>query len=278
MPLWIILSFLAGAVGSLANILYRTTLKDGQDALISTWMLQVSRLVFATAFVVWFGVSFTTRSIALLAMLGCIEVVGMYAYMRMHAASALSISTIVQRSRILWTAILAAVFVGETFTFIEVCGLLILFIGVSVVAAPHLLRTDKGMQFAYVSAVIFSITTIMIKATIGSIPPAAQVVGLAFPSVIIFPILTRGFGNRLKRFTQNRFFLKLSAALANVIQLFLIVYAIALGPAARASAVDQGTLVLSVLVGIILLGERTDVPRKLLGSFFVLLGIAAVSW
>lgn len=278
MPLWIVLSLLAGVVGSISNLFYRTTLKDDQDAVVSTWILQVSRLAFAIVLIVWLGLSLNVRSLVILAILGGIEVVGMYAYMRMHAASALSISSLVQRSRILWTAILAAVFVGETFTLMEVSGLLVLFVGVSVVALPHKLRHDKGVQFAYISAILFSITTVMIKATIGSIPPAAQVAGLAFPSVIVFPMFTRGFRNRLKRFTQDRFWMKLFAAFTNVIQLFLSVYALAVGPAAKSSAVFQGSLVLSVFAGIILLGEREDLRRKLLGSALVLLGIATMTW
>jgi len=50
-----------------------------------------------------------------------------------------------------------------------------------------------------------------------------------------------------------------------------------IGPAAKISAVFQGSLVLSVFAGIILLGEREDLQRKLLGSSLVIIGIAAMS-
>jgi len=278
MPLWVTLSLLAGVAGSISNILYRITLKESVDASVTAWFLQVLRLICALVIIVWFGISFDLRSVVILTILGLIEVVGMYAYMRMHAASALSVSAIVQRSRIIWTAILAAMFVGETFTPMQIGGLLVLFLGVSAVAAPHTLRTDKGVQFALLSAFLFSVTTIMIKATIGSIPPAAQVAGLAFPSIFIFPMLTKSFGSKLKQFTRDRIWLKFFAALGNVAVLFLTVYAFAIGPAAKISAIFQGSLVISVFGGIILLGERDDMHRKLFGAALVISGIIATSY
>lgn len=264
-------------MGSVSNVLYRTTLKESLDASASTWILQLLRFICALVIIVWLGISFDIRSIVILSILGLIEVVGMYAYMRMHAASALSVSAIVQRSRIIWTAILAAIFVGETFTPIQLGGLLVLFLGVSAVAAPHKLRGDKGVQFALLSAFLFSITTIMIKATIGSIPPAAQVAGLALPSLIVFPMFSKNFGSKLKQFTRDRMALKLVAASSSVAVLFLTVYAYAIGPAAKIGAIFQGSLVLSVFAGIILLGEREDLSRKLLGSILVIIGIVAMS-
>lgn len=277
MPLWISLNIIAGVVGSISNIFYRTTLKDDQDAVASTWILQASRLALAIFLMVWLSISLTLSSIVILSVLGAIEVFGMYAYMRMHAASALSVSAIVQRSKIFWTAILAAIFVGETFTPMQVGGLLILFLGVSAVAAPHKLRNDKGVQFAYISAILFSITSVMIKATIGSIPPAAQIAGLAFPSVIVFPLVTKGFRGRVKQFLVRRTWMKLFAAFTNAIQVSLTIYALAVGPAAKGGAIFQGSLVLSVFAGIILLGEREDLGRKLLGSLLVIIGIGTMS-
>lgn len=277
MPLWVSLSLLAGVFGSISNVLYRTTLKESLDAPVSTWFLQILRLVLALVIIVWLGISFDVRSVVILTILGCVEVVGMYAYMRMHAASALSVSAIVQRSRIIWTAILAAIVVGEAFTPLQVGGLFILFVGVSTVTAPHKLRVDKGVQFALLSAFLFSVTTVMIKATISSIPPAAQVAGLALPSIIVFPILSKNFGSKIRQFTRDRIALKFFAALGNVAVLFLTVYAFAIGPAAKISAIYQGSLVLSVFAGIILLGEREDLGRKLLGSLLVIVGIGAMS-
>ena len=277
MPLWVSLSLLAGLSSSVSNIFYRTTLKGEQDAALSTWLLQICRMACAIAFVIWLHITFTLQSVIILLCLGFVEIVGVYTYMRMHAMSALSVSSIIQRTRILWTAILAAIFVGEAFTPLEVAGLLILFVGVSVVAAPQKLREDKGILFAYVSAIMFSVTTVLIKATLSSIPPAAQVVGLAAPSIIVFPLITKGFGARFRRFTSERLWMKLIAAFGNVAGLFLTVYAYAVGPAAKASAIFQGSLVLGVFAGIILLGEKKDIWPKVVGSVVVLLGIVTVS-
>lgn len=278
MQLWIVLSLVAGISGSISNVLYRTTLKDGNDSFISSWFLQLFRLVSAVILLIYFRVSITLQSIEILVVLGLVEAIGMYSYMKMHSMSALSISTVIQRSRIIWTAILAIIFIGETFTIIQGVGLTILFIGVIAVTAGRSLRADKGMQFAYISAIIFSITTILIKAMIHAIHPFALIAGLSLPTVVLFPFIKHDFNIKAKQFTENLIWQKIGASVLNIIALFISVYAISVGPAAKSSAIYQGVLSLSVFIGIILLGERDNIWRKTIGSVLVIIGIIAISW
>lgn len=273
-----LLSLIAGVTGSISNVLYRTTLKDGYDSFVSSWFLQLFRLVSSIILILYLKVTVTLQSVEILILLGLIESVGMYSYMKMHSMSSLSISTVIQRSRIIWTALLSIIFIGETFTTVQSVGLLILFIGVVAVTIGKSLRSDKGIQFAYISAVIFSITTILIKVLITSIHPVALVAGLSLPTVMLFPILKRDFKTRAKQFAKHKIFPKIGASFLNVCALFLSVYALSVGPVAKSSAIYQGMLSLSVFIGILFLGERENLVRKMIGSVLVIIGIVTIGY
>src|SRR6185369_10833504 len=155
---WIVIAFISGLLSNTSNFLHRFLLKDDQDPALYTWFLEVMRLIVAVIFLFFsFHLHLSTNTLLLLLALGGVEAISIYVYMKQHAFTALSISTIISRTRLIWTALFAFVFLGEHLSPISYVGIVILFLGLSVGTAPHKIMADRGMKFAYLSAILISI-------------------------------------------------------------------------------------------------------------------------
>lgn len=69
------------------------------------------------------------------------------------------------------------------------------------------------------------------------------------------------------------FFLKIAGILGNIVSSYLLLLALRGGEVSKVNAVYQGMLIFSVLAGIIILKERQDIFKKLLGSIITLTGV-----
>src|SRR5258708_36226215 len=99
----------------------------------------------------------------LLLAMGATEFVSVYFYMKMHAYSHLSVSTILSRTRLIWIPLIAFFFIGEHLKITTYIGIIILFIGLIIATAPKKLQFDKGQTYAYLAAFIIAINTVQLK-------------------------------------------------------------------------------------------------------------------
>lgn len=271
---WVIIAFISGLLSNTSNFLHRFLLKDDQDPALYTWFLEVIRLTVAAIFLIFnFQLVLSTHALLLLLALGLVEGISIYIYMKQHAFASLSISTIISRTRLIWTALFAFIFLGEHLSVIAYVGIFILFLGLSIGTAPHKIFIDKGMKYAYLSAIFISISNTLFKSA--SVVASAPVIvtAMAIPTVIGYPIVLKNSRQRIRKFLQIKLFNKIIAALANVGALFFLLWAIRLGPVSIVNAIYQGTMIFAILAGIIFLKEREDVAKKLLGTAIALVGI-----
>lgn len=271
---WVIIAFISGILSNTSNFLHRFLLKDDQDPTLYTWFLEVVRLLIALLFLAFnFYLIFSWQTVWLLLALGIVEAVSIYIYMKQHAFTALSISTIISRTRLIWTALFAFIFLGEQLSSIAYIGIAILFLGLSIGTAPHKIFIDKGMKYAYSSAILISISNNLFKSASAVASAPVIVTAMAIPTVIGYPLLLKNSRQRIRKFLQIKLFNKTLAALANVGALFFLLWAISLGPVSMVNAIYQGTMIFAILAGIIFLREREDIWQKLIGTVIAFVGI-----
>ncbi len=271
---WVLIAFISGLLSNTSNFLHRFLLKDDQDPALYTWFLEVVRLSVAVIFLAFnFYLIFSLQTVWLLIALGVVEAVSIYVYMKQHAFTSLSISTIISRTRLIWTALFAFIFLGEQLSPMAYFGIVVLFLGLSIGTAPHKIFIDKGMKYAYLSAIFISVSNNLFKSVSAVASAPVIVAAMAIPTVIGYPLILKNSRQRIRKFLQTKLLNKTIAALANVGALFFLLWAISLGPVSIVNAIYQGTMIFAILAGIIFLKEREDVLKKLIGTAIALVGI-----
>lgn len=274
-PEWVILAVLAGLGSNILNFFSRYILKDKDgDATAWAWTFEFLRLLFFLPFVFFdFKIDTSFKSLMILLSVGLTEFISVYFYMKMHKYTHLSISTILSRTRLIWVPVIAFLFFGERLSNLEYIGILILFFGLSIAVAPHKLFLDKGSFYANLAAFMIGVNTVLLKESVSYASTPVIMMFFSLPAVILFPIFMKNAKKRLIDQNLDRKLPKLAGVGANVIALFLLMAALRVGDVSRVNGLYQGMLVFGVLGGIILLKERQDIKRKLLGTAVTIIGI-----
>lgn len=275
--LWVIYALLGGVLSNIFNFFNRLFLKDQGDATSWAWFFEFLRLpVFLIAAFFDNYVKLNIYSIIILFGVGISECLSTFFYMKMHAHTHLSISTILYRTRIIWIPILAFLFINEHLSNLEYIGIVILFIGLSTVVAPHRFFIDKGALYANLAGFFTAVNTLFLKAAIPYASTSIIMVAMSFFPSLIFPFFIKNVKQRIKAETTKQLSIKLVAVAINVISSYLLLFALQRGNASLVNAVYQSMMVLSVLAGIIILKEHKDLLRKLLGTAITLIGVILV--
>lgn len=281
LPVWFTLSITSSLASTAFNFLSRYLLKDGDDATAYAWYNEALRFVifFGLAFFDW-RIIITPYSLLLFVLVGLSEFIGGYFYMKMHAYNELSISTILYRTRLVWVAIISFFFLGEQLQMVDYLGILIIFFGVTLTAAPKKLFIDKGVKYASLAGFVVAINVVLIKMLLPYGSPAVINTAMAIPAIFLFPLFMKHAATRITTLFKTNVVLKTLAVILSVAQLLIFTFALQFGDASKVNAVYQSMMVISVLAGIIFLKERRDIGKKLLGAGITIVGVVllTLSW
>lgn len=271
LPSWFFFAVLAGLASNLFNFSVRHLLKDKDEAISFGWFSEVIRFCIALL-ILPFDAHFQLSSGAIIAflILGLVEVISIYFFTKMHTFSQLSISTIISRTRLVWVPILAFLFLGEILNTTDYLGIIIVFIGLSVAVSPRKIVSDKSIKFAHFSALAAAGTAISLKYASPFMSGSFQLIGLSFLSIIFYPFFIK---QGIKDIFKRRLLIKLLACVFNAIAIYLYAYALKIGEVGKVTAIYQGMMIVSVVLGIVVLKEREDVTKKILGTIIVLFAI-----
>lgn len=276
---WLLLAFLGGVSSNISSFFSRTILKDDRgDSTLYAWFFEAFRfVVFIVVSLFDFHAVWTFYSVLLLLLMGASEFVSIFFYMKMHRYSHLSISTILSRTRLVWIPLIALVLVGEHLKPVMYIGILVLFIGLAVATAPHKLQFDRGQQYAYLAAFLIALNAVQMKMNQPFATPAVLIVFLTAPSTFLYPLLIKDRRKRIKKFFKHKLSAKFFGGVSSVAAIYFFTLALRSGPVSVVNAIYQGTMVLSVLAGIFILGEKEDTKRKIIGSVVTLIGVLLLS-
>jgi drug/metabolite transporter (DMT)-like permease len=281
MPLltnWIFLSIIAGLASNVFNFINRYLLKGDEDSTAYTWFYEVTRLfAFSLIAIVDWKLVLTSYSIIIFLLLGITEWISAYWYMKMHEHAHLSISSIISRTRLFWVPILAFFIIHESLKTPEYLGIIILFVGLSVVVSPKKLFVDKGANYANLAAFMIALNIVITKMALPYGSNAVINAAMALLPTLFFPLFIPNSTKRLKKIFQNNLLIKIIAIGFNVISVYVFTAALRFGDSGKVTAVYQGMIIVSILAGIIFLHERKDIGKKLVGAAITIVGVVVLS-
>ena len=275
---WLVVAFIGGLLSNSLHFVSRLILRDGDDPTAVAWIQSVFRTVL---FAIWAVFSFSLKidltSLALLCGLGLLEIYSMYTYMKMHSNAQLSLSAILSRTRLFWIPVIAFFVFGERLQLYEYAGIVILFIGLAIVSTPKKIMVDPGVRYAYIFGFVAAVINILIKANQNNASIPVMMVFMSLPSAVGIPFLMKDGFSRIGASLKRNVKWKIVSGLLSFISIFVLTYAIRIGPVSKVSAIQQGMLIVSVLAGIILLKERDHMWKKILGSLITLVGVYLIT-
>lgn len=271
---WLIIAIAAGLFSNLTNFCARFALRKDNDPLSFALSLEISRaLLFGLLAFVDFSISLSLKSVLLLSALGLFEPISIYLLMKMHEYNQLSVSSIISRTRMIWVVVLAFIFLGESLQAKQYIGIFILFIGLSIAVSPHKFFMDKGIKIALLNAVGAAIITVLIKAASSYASIPVLMVWMSLPSLFIFPLLIKDTRKRLSQFVGQNPMAVFGFTGSSLFAMYGYVFAIKHGSVSIATAVYHAMIIVAVVAGITLLGEKEDVVKKILGTLVTIAGI-----
>ncbi len=154
----------------------------------------------------------------------------------------------------------------------EYLGIAILFIGISIVVAPHKFFIDKGAKFANGAAFFIAINTIILKLLVPYASSSVIMIAMCLPSALLFPFFMKNSKQRLFAAAKEHFWWKMVAVSISIIASYLLIFALHAGDVSKVNAIYQSMMVFAVLGGIIFLKEREDIVKKCIGVALTIIG------
>ncbi len=276
--MWILLAAFAGLASNIFNIFNRHILRTESDSTALGWITEIIRLVIGVGLLAFDPSMFNiSRTFMHIGIVGTIEIISVYVFMKMHLYSHLSISTIIQRTRLIWVPVIAYILLGERLALFDYVGIAILFIGLSVSAAPRKIMTDKGMQYAYLSAFCAAVLAIATKSATRDLSVGWTLIAMSLLPTLIIPLFMKNAPVRLRTALRANPSSKLISSGANTVAMILLTMSIKIGSLSIATAIYQSMMLVSILVGIFIFHEREGLAKKLIGGTITVVAVLIIT-
>lgn len=275
---WVLFAVAAGLASNIFNFLSKYILQTEDDQNAFAWFTELVRFCFALLIVSFDSrILFNLQTVFVFLVLGIIEFLSIYTFMKMHAFSHLSVSTIISRTRLIWVPMLAFLLWGETLRVIEYIGIVILFFGLSIAVSPKKIFVDKGVAYSYASALIVAVLALVMKIANPLMSTAFIILGMTSLTVFTFPFMMKNAKKRIPATFKKHFFLKVFSTVLSLIATYLYIYALQIGNVSKVTAIYQGMMIVSVFGGIFILGEKEAIWKKSLGTVITLIGVVLLT-
>lgn len=273
---WFILASLAGLASNGFNITNRTALKDNGDATAYGWWFELVRTTFFL--VVLLIKPFPAISMAMLMplfLVGVSELFSVYVFMKMHAYTHLSISSVISRLRVIWSPLIAWFLVSERLTVPQYFGITAIFIGIAIVTSPKEIREDRGIKIALLFSFSSALLSTVMKGASSIASTELIIISQGILPLLLLPIMMKKGITRIWNSVSEKFPQIALAGAFNIGSSYLLVEALRATDASKAVGVYQAMTLFSVFYGIFVLKETDKIAKKIIGSIIVIIGVIA---
>jgi drug/metabolite transporter (DMT)-like permease len=271
---WFILSVLAGLASNGFNITNRQALKDQGDSTAYGWWFEFVRTTFFILLLFLKPLPSITFSMLLpLGLVGLSELFSVYVFMKMHAYTNLSISSVISRLRVIWSPLIAWFLLSERLTLPEYFGILAIFIGIAVVTSPKEIKEDRGIKIALLFSFSSALLSTFVKGASAIASTELVIIAQGILPLFALPLLMKSSITRIWQTASHQFPKIALAGSYNIASSYLLVEALRISEASKAVGVYQAMTLFSVFYGIFVLNERDKMVRKIIGSIIVIIGV-----
>lgn len=272
---WFILALLAGLFFAGARVLSRAFLRTQGNALAFTAIHDFVAGLVLLPFLFW-HLKWPEHSITWVYFAGIVITAFLADWLSFVALKKIDVSLyqIINQVRHIFILIGGLLFFSEKITSIKIFAVVLISLGV-IVAIFEKHKITKNGIFITVLSTLFAVGGFLfVKATVVDFSEtAAASLELLAIGLLSFSLL--GFNPRtiMRELSMQKWGLIISGVLFGGFEVSLF-YALKVGEASRVIPVTQSALVFTLIGGIFLLGERTNIVTKIVGTIIIAAGIA----
>ena len=247
-----------------------------------SWLTQIVSTVLLLPFA-WPYFELPKSSMAWFAIIGGILIwtlVSVSTYIAVKKTH-ISIKAPLSQSKIIWVFFLGLIIFGESITVQKVIGTVILFIAVSLLLYHPEYKwgrlTDPGVLWVLGNAILASIAAIVDKFALGYFRPELYIfLVYLVPGIILTGFFPRIKGD-IKQLLKTHGKLALLTILLSTAAYFCVLKAYSLAEVTLVFPLLQLTTILTVLAGILIMGETEHKWQKIIASAIAVLGAIIIS-
>ncbi len=280
---WLLLTFLGILIFSSNNILHRVLMKDAKsDPYAQTIVFFGLAGIFALVFSLirgnfYYHVTFHQVLLFIPLTVSCL--VGPILLFKSFKLIDASENAILQSSQKLWIVLGSFLFLQEIFTWKKIIGTVIIILGIAIAEWRYKrFQFNEGALLVFIASIFYAIMNIISFYLVRDIDAISFLVYVYFlPVIVLFLIRPKTLKQVSYYFKPKYSFCVTILSLNDVLGSVLIFYAYQIGRNAAQIAPLMGLItIISVMLGIILLNERKNIPNKILGAFVTVVGALLV--
>ena len=273
---WVAFAFLSAASFTTFSILIRKSLLKGSDATAFTVLndLTTGIMLLVLSLFVTLTISLTPHVILLTVISSMLFAFSSLLFTKARQIEEVGIVSVVRQTAVFWIFIGGILFYGEQFSLEKIIGTMLLFIGTWIVLwRKETFSLTKGVIFVLAGAIGLSISSLIAKdIVINNLSPilySGTVFSLA--GLWLLPFI-----KRKERLVDE---VKLQKWRVIIVSIFLglsvtLLYSgYSTGEVSKVFPVYSSYVIMSVIAGMLLLGEGKYMMRKILGSLVALVGV-----
>ena len=279
--MWFWLSLTAGIASASEKLLNRIALKDKSNVLAYSFLYisAISLISFKFSLPVT-NIQFKVDLLILVIIQAVFWSLGTLFSFAAQTNTDVSLSMIISRSRMLWMVPLGIYILGEQPSTVSFSGMLIIFLGLLLLFYKTEFHKHKGVHFMTLGSIFVAfgstINALLVRNYLT--PPQTTFITMFSQSLIflILLLIRKNSVEKLKSTLTTTWYIIITAASIETFAFFGLNKAFQLGNASIATAVYLAMTITTVWGGIIFLKERDNIPRKIISSALVTIGIIVI--
>ncbi len=205
-----------------------------------------------------------------------LAIIGFESYKYIEASARATLA----RSKLLWAALLATVFLGEVLTGLAIVGILLVFAGAVVITYKpgwKLDLSDRGVRLTLLAAFLTALTYIVDKAASVSFAPSTYGFLIYLLPGVLIAVWMRNRRAKIRELFQTKGKWVVLVSLLGTLSYYYQLRAYQTLDASLVATFLELSVVVSVIGGIFLLKENKNIARKLLGAAAAITGAILVA-
>lgn len=271
--------FVASLLSLGFNFINRRELRTNSDATVYAWWFEFIRVLIFLPFVLLNEkLIFGFHEMLIIVLIGFSELFSVYFFMKMHANSELSASTIISQMRLVWVPVLAAVFLSERLAVSEYFGVGLIFVGQVIALMRKKMKFDSSVKYAFTSSIFVATNSIVGKAGTSYLSLYVMIVAMGLPTIFLFPLIMKNAYKRIRKYSLSSLKMLFLGAILSSLSSFFLFTALTIGNVSMVVGIFQAMSILGIAVGVLFLGEKEHLTEKILGGVVVLVGMLFLVW
>lgn len=281
---WFFLAVFAALSISVSRLLQKILLADNKSdpiAYSAIYQFLTGSIILIYALISGFSLEGYLNYIHNMILMGFLYAIGGILLFKAIKSSEISNVLVFFTTNAIWSFLAAIIFLHDSISITKVLGVILIFVALVIVTIKdRRLKFDKGAIFALMAAFLFGIAFVNDAYIIGSRNVASYlVIAFIFPAILTLVLVPKSIKS-LPQIFLNRTLISKIILMSFFYSMSSVAIFVAIqngGSASSVNPINQTNGIITVLLSFVLLKERDNLLKKILGIILCFIGVILIS-